>query len=130
MIAVDAKIVQDNIKHVMSVHGYSQAWLCEKTGIPSATISRYITGVHAPNLDYIVKIATAMNVSVDYLLGLTISTQPGENVEPEIRTIINGYERADAHTKKMFWMMLEPFLTSEEKALLPRQFDERKSEAV
>ncbi len=130
MIAVDAKVVQDNIKHVMSVHGYSQAWLCEKTGITSATISRYITGRHAPNLDYIVKIATAMDVSVDYLLGLTLSTKPGENAAPEMKAIINGYERADPHTKKMLWMMLEPFLTSEEKALVPQRFDERKSEAV
>ncbi len=130
MIAVDAKVVQDNIKHVMSVRGYSQAWLCEKTGIPSATISRYITGRHAPNLDYIMKIATAMNVSVDYLLGLTVSTKPGENVEPEIKTFINGYERADAHTKKMLWMMLEPFLTNEEKVSVPQRFDEQKSEAV
>lgn len=130
MIAVDAKAVQDNIKHVMSVHGYSQAWLCEKTGIPSATISRYITGRHAPNLDYIVKIATAMDVSVDYLLGLTVSTKPGENVDPEIRSIINGYERADAHTKKMFWVMLEPFLTNDEKASAPQRFDEQKSEVI
>lgn len=130
MIAVDAKVVQNNIKHVMSVHGYSQAWLCEKTGIPSATISRYITGRHAPNLDYMMKIAAAMNVSVDYLLGLTVSTKPGENVDPEIKAIIDGYERADAHTKKMFWMMLEPFLTNEEKALVPQRFDEQKSEAV
>lgn len=130
MIAVDGTVVQNNIKHIMAVHGYSQAFICEKTGIPSATISRYMTGKHAPNLEYIVKIAEAINTSVDYLLGLTASTVPGEKISPSMDALIKGYERSDAHTKKMTWMMLDPFLTDEEKALVAQQFDGPKSEAV
>ena len=44
--------------------------LAEAVNIPAATISRYRNGVHAPTIDYLIKIADYFNCSVDYLLGL------------------------------------------------------------
>lgn len=44
--------------------------LAAALNIPAATVSRYRNGIHAPTIDYIIKIADYFNCSVDYLLGL------------------------------------------------------------
>lgn len=125
-----AQVLRDNLRDIMNLRGITQAWLAEKTEITEATISRYLTGVHSPKIEYIAKMAGAMNVSVDYLLGLSSSSIPDEPPSPEVRTLLAAYDRADAHTKKMVWMQLDLFLSDEEKELAPKQSKERKSETA
>lgn len=43
--------------------------LSEKTGITAATLSRYISGKRVPKATEIVKIANALDVSCNYLMG-------------------------------------------------------------
>lgn len=124
------KVLRDNMRDIMKQKGYTQQWLSAQTDIPDATISRYLSGVHNPKIEYVARMAEAMGVSVDYLLGLSTSSVPDEPPSSEIRALIAGYERADAHTKKMIWMQLDLVLTDEEKALAPQQSSEQKSEAV
>lgn len=52
--------------------------LSKKIGISNVTISRYLSGDRIPRLDVITKIASAFNVSIDYLLGLS-DDKNGEN---------------------------------------------------
>lgn len=125
-----AQILRDNLRDLMKQKGITQAWLAEKTEITEATISRYLSGVHSPKIELVAKMAGAMGVSVDYLIGLSSSTVPNEPPSPEVRALIAAYSRADAHTKKMVWMQLDLFLTDEEKVLAPQQSTEQKSEAV
>jgi len=122
-----AQILRDNLKDVMRQRGFTQALLAEKADITEATISRYLAGVHSPKIEYIAKMAAALSVSIDYLLGLSSSSIPDPPPSPEIRTLIAGYERADPHTKKMVWMQLDLYLTDEEKSEAPMPSEERKS---
>jgi len=123
-----AKVLRDNLRDVMKQKGFTQAYLAEKADITEATISRYLTGVHSPKIEYVAKMAGAMDVSLDYLLGLSTSSIPNKPPSPEIRTLIAGYERADVHTKKMVWMQLDLYLSDEEKSSAPQQSDEQKIE--
>lgn len=125
-----AKVLRDNMRDVMKKRGFTQTWLSAQTDIPEATVSRYLSGVHNPKIEYVARMASAMGVSIDYLMGLSSSSIPDQPPSPEIRALIAGYERADAHTKKMIWMQLDLVLTDEEKELAPQQSSERKSEAV
>lgn len=125
-----SKVLRENMRDIMKQKGFTQQWLSVQTDIPDATISRYLTGVHNPKIEYVARMAAAMGVSVDYMLGLSTSSIPDQPPSPEIRALIAGYERADPHTKKMIWMQLDLVLTDEEKALAPRQSNEQKSEAV
>lgn len=45
--------------------------LAKKSGLTPATLSRYINGQRHARADKLVAISRALNVSVDYLLGLT-----------------------------------------------------------
>lgn len=122
--------IRDSLKSLMIQRGLTQTQLATETGIPESTISRYLTGVHRPKVEYVAKMASAMGVSVDYLLGLSTSSIPNEPPRPEIRALISAYERADAHTKKMIWMQLDLVLTDEEKAFAPQFWSEKRDEAV
>lgn len=63
---------------LMEDFNMSQVDLSKKIGISNVTISRYLSGDRVPRLDVITKIASAFNVSVDYLLGLS-DDKNGEN---------------------------------------------------
>lgn len=45
--------------------------LSDRTGITAASLSRYVNGQRHARADKLVAISKALNVSVDYLLGLT-----------------------------------------------------------
>lgn len=61
------KNISETLKQAL---GYkTQKWLAEATELTEATICRYVKGERTPNAKNLEKIAKALNVSVDYLLG-------------------------------------------------------------
>jgi len=62
---------------LMEDFNMSQVDLSKKIGISNVTISRYLSGDRVPRLD-VITIASAFNVSIDYLLGLS-DDKNGEN---------------------------------------------------
>ena len=113
------KTIKDNLRAVIRTRGVTQAWLAEKSHTTEATVSRYLTGVHSPRIELIANMAMALNVSVDYLLGLSESSIPNKPPTPEMRAIISSYSRASDFSKKMVWMQLEPHMTSSEREAMP-----------
>lgn len=59
------------VEEVLKMKGLTQENLSEMIDIPAATISRYITSKTIPRLEYSVKIAKSLGVSLDYLTGIT-----------------------------------------------------------
>ena len=49
----------------------NQKELCQITGITEASLSRYENNLREPKSDVLKKLAKALNVSSDYLIGLT-----------------------------------------------------------
>ena len=117
------KTIKENLRTIIRQRGVTQAWLAEKTDTTTATVSRYLTGIHSPRIELIARMAMALNVSVDYLLGLSESSIPNEPPTPEMRAIISSYSRESAFTKKMVWMQLEPVMTEEERSAMPEFVD-------
>lgn len=58
-----------NLRFEMEKRGISQAKLAEMTGITKSTISLLVTGSNSANLSTAVKIANALGLTLDYLLG-------------------------------------------------------------
>ncbi|MCI9258364.1 helix-turn-helix domain-containing protein [Acutalibacter sp.] len=117
------KIIKENLRTVIRQRGVTQGWLAEKADTTEATVSRYLTGVHSPRIELIARMARALNVSVDYLLGLSESSIPNQPPTPEMRAVISSYSRASTFTKKMVWMQLEPAMTEDEKSAMPEFID-------
>ena len=103
------------LRDIIESKGISQAWLAEKAETTEATISRYLTGIHKPNLDIVARIAKALNVSIDYIMDLSLSPVPYTAPDPDIVILANAYRRADADHKNIIWSVLDFYLTPEEK---------------
>ena len=67
----EMKMVQDRLKRAIAIRGYKQRDLAEKLGMTDATLSRYVRGNREPRGDIICKIAETLNVSAEWLLGLS-----------------------------------------------------------
>lgn len=59
------------LRECMKSRGENQTTLAEKIGVQRQTISLYMNGQSSPNTEILTNIASALNVSADYLLGLS-----------------------------------------------------------
>lgn len=64
-------IFASRLREVMGKRGIKQSPLAEKAGLRRQTISLYMAGQSKPDTDRLRKIAEALHVSADYLLGLS-----------------------------------------------------------
>lgn len=60
--------LQERIRAVMDEKGMNQKQLAIKANITEASISKYLSGERSPRTDVVVKIAKALDTSVNYLL--------------------------------------------------------------
>ena len=69
--------------------------------------------------------AKDLNVSVDYLCGLTVLATPSESLSAEVLILLRCYDRADLRDKKTIWTILERYMTEAEKesGLVPSFMD-------
>ena len=63
--------------------GITQTALAEAVGLCNTQLSSFERGVREPSLGNLRKIARALGVSADYLLGLTPSLKHGDPVAPD-----------------------------------------------
>lgn len=60
--------MKNRIKEVREAHGLSQTRLAELSGVHRVSIARYELGVNVPTAKNLMKLAIAMNVSIDELM--------------------------------------------------------------
>lgn len=65
------KQLADKLNHLLRINNLDQADLARMTGLSHTAISNYINGIAIPTSENLSKIANALNVSTDYLLGFT-----------------------------------------------------------
>ncbi len=59
------------LKHARSLSGLSQYDIEDTTGIPHSTVSKFETNKQEPNLQQLYSLALVLNVTSDWLIGLT-----------------------------------------------------------
>jgi transcriptional regulator with XRE-family HTH domain len=65
------RTISRNIAEVREARGMSQAELGKATGLSPTVISRFETGRGAPNFINLLKLANALNVTIDLIFGRT-----------------------------------------------------------
>jgi len=63
------KALQSNLREFREMRGLTQAGLGDRSGIAAAAISHFETGQRVPSLESVVKLADALDISIDTLLG-------------------------------------------------------------
>ena len=72
----------------------SQRELAQKCGVNESLISRFLSGARLPRIDTLVKMAKALNVSTDYLLGISDSPKSTEFTDSVSKNYIRELEEA------------------------------------
>lgn len=79
--------------HAMQKAGLKQIELSEKTGISRAMISQYLSGAYVPKQTNLYKLANALGVSFEYLLGLGMSSENSSQIkETPLREVARRIE--------------------------------------
>lgn len=101
---------KNRIKELMSERKVKQADLCRETNISTALMSNYVTGRVSPSLENAILIASALDVTLDELVGRVANVQLNEDEQEIIRKYreLNDEERGQVssylefiHTKKI-----------------------------
>ena len=58
----------ENVKTLMKERNFNQKQVAEMAGLTESTFSRYMSGIRAPGVDNMARIAKALGVTVDHLL--------------------------------------------------------------
>lgn len=97
-----------NLKTLREMRGLTQAQIGMRAGIAAASISHFETGQRVPALDSLVKLADALEVSTDVLLGRA-SVESSAQVDP----VFLRASRADARTLDTVRRITETLLAEE-----------------
>lgn len=91
-MAFDRNILADRLKIARTNKGFTQKELSKKSGVTSATISAYESTCNNkgcnPSITNAIKLANALNVSLDWLCGLSDNEKPENNKETDTETFL------------------------------------------
>ncbi len=65
------KIFSERLKALRIEKGFTQPKLAERVGVSKGMISFWEQGIHEPTVSYIIKLSKVLDVSSDYLLGIS-----------------------------------------------------------
>jgi transcriptional regulator with XRE-family HTH domain len=82
-----------NLRAFRELRGFTQTELGQRAGIGSASVSHFETGQRAPSLESLVRLADALEISTDALLG-----RPGSSGVAHVHPIFLRASKADAQT--------------------------------
>jgi transcriptional regulator with XRE-family HTH domain len=87
----------DRLRRTREEKRLSQAELAQKTGFQPSAISHFESGRRAPSFDNLKKLADALSVSIDYLLGReTVPTTAG----PVAQKLFRNFEQMTAEDQE------------------------------
>ena len=104
------------IRNILEERGISQKQLANTVGVTPATLSRWITGeTEPPALDIITSIAKSLNVSADYLLGISPIPSVKKDFRPEEKILINCFRRATDDDITVLWALMNKYMSQNER---------------
>ncbi len=104
---MDYSKFRENLRYLIEARGMGITVFSEKIGIPTATISRYLSGNRTPDLPYVIRIATFFSVSIDWLLGL--NGDKFEILPQEIQDMARCYQLASLDDRRVVQAVLNKY---------------------
>lgn len=111
--------IKMRLREALNIRNMTQQELSDKTGIPKASISQYLSGYAKPKSDRIYMISSALNISEAWLLGFDVPIEgKSKHTEPpaDIKTFDNLYP-IEVHKYPMLGEIAcgEPIFVNEER---------------
>ncbi|QNN23365.1 helix-turn-helix transcriptional regulator [Planctomycetales bacterium ZRK34] len=93
-----ARDFKDRLREARDRRDLSQTDLANRTGLQPSAISHFETGKRAPSFDNLKRLADALAVSVDYLLGRDMDSEARSPVAEQIFRDLNRMSSSDQET--------------------------------
>ncbi len=88
-----SEIFSQRLRETRELRKLSQGELASKSGLQPSAISHFETGSRSPSFDNLKRLADALSVTTDYLLGRTLD--PGA-MSPEVVKLFRHVEKCSA----------------------------------
>ena len=82
-----SEIFQERLRAARELRGWSQSELAGRAGLPPSSIAHFETGSRKPSFDTLRRLANALEVTTDYLLGRVVDPALTEAGDPLFRDI-------------------------------------------
>jgi transcriptional regulator with XRE-family HTH domain len=92
-----ADIFRERLRAIREQRGYSQDELARRTGLQASAISHFETGTRKPSFENLRRLADALEVTTDYLLGRDDKSSGFSRPEQ----LFQNYERLKAEDRKV-----------------------------
>lgn len=97
-----SELFQQRLKACREQRQLTQLDLAERAGLPSTSISHFENGVRKPSFDNLRRLAQALDVPTDYLLGLTETPGDGTQVAQRLARHVQHSSSEDIDMLEMF----------------------------
>lgn len=95
-----ADVFRERLKKARETRGWNQSELGNQAGMPASSIAHFETGTRKPSFDSLRRLANALAVTTDYLLGRVDTPDLAQAGDPLFRDIgkLSGDDRELAKT--------------------------------
>mgnify|MGYP000778362279 FL=1 len=128
-------VFSERLRQILDRRGVSQDWLARQIHATPATVSRYLTSDRVPRGENVAAVASALNVSADYLLGLiedecTLKRDRRSGLDVEVSLLVSCYRKASSSDQRVIWTLLDKYMTPEERGVLQKLLEYANESAV
>ena len=111
------------LQEAIKLRGVTQRWVADKSGTTEATISRYVKAIHDPAVIEILSgISKSLNVSSDYLIGLTNVPEIRKSMPVEQKVLLDCYSKISESDSVVLWALLDKYMTAQEREQVKNSF--------
>ena len=103
---MDYSIFKERINYLFGSQAKSISGLAEDLGMAAATLSRYLSGNRAPDLQYLIRISDHFRVSIDWLIGIDDGR---EAMNDEIKEIGHLFSISSLEDRKIVHAVLDKY---------------------
>ena len=82
-----SEIFRENLKSARNLRKLSQKELADRAGLPISSVAHFEIGSRKPSFDTLRKLASALEITTDYLLGRTDDPSLAQSSDPLYRDI-------------------------------------------
>lgn len=88
-------IFRQRLREAREMRGYKQEQLADRAKMPATTVAHFEAGTRKPSFDSLRKLAIALEITTDYLLGRVDDPELGEAGDPLFRDVakLSGNDR-------------------------------------
>lgn len=90
-----SELFPERLRAARDLRGWSQSELGSRAGMPSSSIAHFEAGARKPSFDNLRRLANALAVTTDYLLGRVAEVDIARDADPLFRDVgrLSGHDR-------------------------------------